>query len=300
MLGTEKVKVEDYPHLISNRMQAFDLHPLPLGRGQGRGALNPASLDNAPILYSEISPQITHKTITQTCLNCGKTWIAELLCSDKLCFECSSKRANHHSSLLLLLLSILNPKDSTMRFLTLTVKNTFNLPECYDKLRYNFSRLREHTLWKNNVFGGCYSIEITKGDFGWHVHLHCLYVGNFIPQDELRAAWAKLTKDSFIVDIRPIKNLSKMRREICKYPFKPLSAELLSDNEQIELNNFLHNKVLFVRLGSWREIDLKPNPARCCSCGSTLVITLTFESEDIRTLLRGDLPQTYDKRDWFG
>ena len=61
-----------------------------------------SSLDNAIL-----NRQSCHTFVTQKCLNCGKEWVANLPCADKLCLECSHKRSRKHSYTIFALLSAL-------------------------------------------------------------------------------------------------------------------------------------------------------------------------------------------------
>jgi len=251
-------------------------------------------LDN-PIL----NRQSCHQFITQHCLNCGKEWVSNLPCSDKLCLECSMKRSYKHGYVVFAILSALGllNRAHRLKFVTLTIKNVSSVSEGYIKLRRCFGVLQHRAIWKNafygrknrfgkrskgwNVRGGMGNFEVTNTGNGYHVHLHLLLDSDFIPQKQLSKLWLNITGDSKVVDVRVCSGTKEAIMEISKYSFKPADAVLWSDDMRLDFNVALKNKVLFFRFGSWRDVEFKPLAAKCGFCGSTLIMTLTFECADV-------------------
>ena len=100
---------------------------------------------------------------------------------------------------------------------TLTVKDGPDLLERFGKLHRSFQALNKqrhgkgsgHSTW-TNAKGGVASFEVKRGERSglWHPHLHAIVLCHpDRPMDAYRlsAEWLKITGDSFIVDIRPIK-----------------------------------------------------------------------------------------------
>lgn len=123
---------------------------------------------------------------------------------------------------------------------TFTVKNGPALAERFNHLRNAHRRLNRQRLdcinkaqkfteW-SKVAGGITSYEFTKkGEGEWHPHIHALVMlDGFIDQKALSEEWHDLTGDSFIVDIRRIKNkassggldIASGLLEVCKYALK--------------------------------------------------------------------------------
>lgn len=102
------------------------------------------------------------------------------------------------------------------------------------KIKDNFRALRRRDIWQNCV-GGIGRIENTfSSKYGWHPHIHSLLLlKNYIPQNLLSDAWAGITGDSKIVDIRQVRDVAAGLVETIKYPFKPGDLRKLG-KEQIQ------------------------------------------------------------------
>ncbi len=100
---------------------------------------------------------------------------------------------------------------------TLTVKDGPDLEERFEKLHRSFQALNKqrhgkgsgHSTW-TNAKGGVASFEVKRGGSSelWHPHLHAIVLchpSRPVDAYRLSAEWLKITGDSYIVDIRPIK-----------------------------------------------------------------------------------------------
>ena len=100
---------------------------------------------------------------------------------------------------------------------TLTVKDGPDLLERFNRLHRSFQALNKqrhgkgsgHSTW-TNAKGGVASYEVKRGEGSglWHPHLHAIVLchpDHPVDAYRLSAEWLKITGDSFIVDIRPIK-----------------------------------------------------------------------------------------------
>src|SRR5262249_52451990 len=68
--------------------------------------------------------------------------------------------------------------------------------------------------------GGFYSLEVTKEDNGWHLHLHALVDANFIDELMLADAWHKVTDGrGYIVKVKDARDKSYLQ-EVVKYAVK--------------------------------------------------------------------------------
>lgn len=262
-----------------------------------------------------------HSIITQKCLNCGRTWIAELSCGDKLCPICALKRSNKHSAIVYSILSTLGllNRATRLKFVTLTIKNVDSVAFGYYKLRDCFGKLQRRAIWRKSSYGrvnkngerhtgwcvrgGFGNFEVTNAGCGYHVHLHLLLDADFIPQKQLSKLWHQITGDSYIVDVRACSGTAEAIAEITKYSFKPADAVLWTDGMKQDFNAALKNKVLFFRFGSWRNVHLAKKSVVCGFCGSDLVITLDFENPDAASLIADNClyaTQRYTESDGFG
>jgi hypothetical protein len=123
------------------------------------------------------------------------------------------------------------------KFLTLTMKHTdLPLGEQIDKLNKDFRAFRRLKEISNRVKGGFWFLEIKKGkDDLWHIHLHCLVVSAWIAKEELSRLWLKCTGESYIIDIRKIKDAQAAAKYAAKYASKPAELRYFSLTERVEL-----------------------------------------------------------------
>ncbi len=144
-------------------------------------------------------------------------------CRERLCVWCAGARgAQLGDALLPLVQTMLRPW-----FLTLTVKNGPDLAERAAHLRQAFKKLRRRAWWRAHVVGGIAVEEVTRNERSgeWHPHLHLVIdadVPQAVLQAELAALWAAVTRDSFILDVRPFQGatVASDLRELCKYTAK--------------------------------------------------------------------------------
>ncbi len=128
--------------------------------------------------------------------------------------------------------------------LTLTVRNSNALSAGFKRLKTAFAAMKEQrrlyrcskTRHKYSQLAGLeamfYSYEITKNKkTGWHPHVHCFCLfeagkepdfpigGSAIQKKRsgLAREWFHYTGDSYIVDLRDIKNVEKAFQEVLKY-----------------------------------------------------------------------------------
>lgn len=139
-------------------------------------------------------------------------------CRDRFCLPCQKERAaliaNHLISLL---------EGEPARFITLTLAHRNEpLKDTLDRLYKDYAKLRRTGLWMRTVRAAAATLEITYNrDRGeWHPHLHILARGRYVPHADLKAAWHKITGDSFIVDIRYVKDQSRAAQYVAKYAAK--------------------------------------------------------------------------------
>ncbi len=104
-----------------------------------------------------------------------------------------------------------------------------------------------------NVLGIIACVEITRGQNGWHPHLHCVVTlekPRRVDARELRAEWFKLT-GGMQIDLAPIYDL----REVMKYALKP--GELLPKNKTPSKTS-RNGLCVSDRLEAWIQLRRKP------------------------------------------
>jgi hypothetical protein len=151
--------------------------------------------------------------------------------------------------------------------ITFTVKNGHSLHERFNTLSFSMKKYlqqrRNHLKNKGPYVEACkasaavWSYEFKKGKNSglWHPHIHAIWLCEIPPdQEQLSKDWLNVTKDSFIVDVRPINTQDDAVGgflEVFKYAVK--FAELpLADNW--EGYRVLNGRRLISSFGEFRGI----------------------------------------------
>ncbi|MCK4415394.1 MAG: protein rep [Candidatus Eisenbacteria sp.] len=180
-------------------------------------------------------------------------------CHDRFCLPCGRERSRIIAG---------NVKEriagEPARFLTLTLRSDAEpLAELLAKLTHDFCALRRTKLWRKRVTGGVAFLEVKwlAGTNRWHVHLHALLQGKYVPREEISTLWLKITGTSDVIDIRIVEDEAHCTHYICKYASKPLDRTVvvvpLRLDEAIEA---LKGKRLCMTFGSWRGYKLTEPP----------------------------------------
>ena len=180
-------------------------------------------------------------------------------CHDRFCLPCARERSRVIAT---------NVKDKLeaerARFLTLTLKSTTEpLAELLTKLTTDFATLRRSTLWRNKVTGGVAFLEVKwiERTERWHVHLHALVQGRYVPQDELSKTWLRITGTSHVIDIRIANDNAHVTHYITKYASKPLDHTVVVEPARLdEAVLAMKGKRLCTTFGSWRGYKLTEPP----------------------------------------
>ena len=109
------------------------------------------------------------------------TYMHSLTCKHKMCFICNSERKRKLRLLYFHFFTVSEPgliKNYDFMHLTLTVphdENGWRGNRVYNKeILSSFNELRKCFFWKESVYAGEYSVEVTKNKNGLHVHIHAL------------------------------------------------------------------------------------------------------------------------------
>jgi len=172
-------------------------------------------------------------------------------CHDRFCLPCANERSRRTARVIS---DFIKPK--TLRFLTLTLRNTGqSLADSLARLVASFRKLRNRPYWKQHVTGGASFIEckwIAQSQ-NWHPHLHILTEGRFMEREKLKTEWYAVTGDSYVIDIRLIKDTARAAEYVAKYATKGYSSSVFHDQARLEeAVTALAGKRLMMCFGRWR------------------------------------------------
>jgi hypothetical protein len=180
-------------------------------------------------------------------------------CHDRFCIPCGTARATRMVAALKA-----HVAGRTIRHLTVTLKHSNTpLPDQINRLLRSFAELRRRRLWTNNVVGGAAFMElkISSRDGLWHVHLHCLIEGTYLPQKPLVDAWHAITGDSTYLWIKPVPDSAGLSTYVCKYVTKPADASVFDHADKlVELMQAMKGTRLCTTFGTWRGYKLTEDP----------------------------------------
>lgn len=145
-----------------------------------------------------------------------------------------------------------------VRFITLTLRhNKAPLKSQIDRLHASFKKLRNLPLWKLSQLGGAAALEVKWTGVAWHPHLHVVAEGSFISKEQLSQAWHECTGDSFVVDVRALKDLADACHYVSKYITKGTNdAVWLDDDRALEWITASRGVRICNTFGSWRGFKL--------------------------------------------
>lgn len=176
-------------------------------------------------------------------------------CCDRFCKPCARQRAGIVARNLLE-----QVQDRRVRFVTLTLKTqTDSLDTELDRLYSSFAMLRRREFWKKRVDGGAALLEVkwNEGSQRWHPHLHIIVEGSYIPHALLKQAWYEVTGDSYVVDIRPIRNNRNVVRYITKYATDPVDRTIHGNVALLsEAIRAFKGRRTCLTFGTWRGFAL--------------------------------------------
>lgn len=214
-----------------------------------------------------------HEWTTICCSHCGDTFKVPIYCGDRFCYTCSPRRlARTRRRLTWLSDQAGIPFGMGFKFLTLTIRSEDDLPGMIKSLLKSFRRMRQRAFWKNNVDGGAFIVEIKRGSFGWHAHVHAVIVANYLDFDKVKALWRKVSTGHG-VDIR-----AKSSKESVNYMCKYMSKPNLDDESIEEINGALKGTRLFSPFGTWYALNGTYEQAApsCQKCGFQGFIPLMY------------------------
>jgi len=149
------------------------------------------------------------------------------------------------------------------KFITFTLRHSHSpLRDQIEALYRFFRHMRTHSLWKRKVKGGIwfFQVKYNPDTDEYHPHLHCLLDSQFIPQHSLSMIWQSITKDSKIVDIRPVRNRASAARYVARYCASPGNIADMPFPQRIALAEALHSRRICGTWGTASNLKLRTRP----------------------------------------
>lgn len=210
---------------------------------------------------------ITNDKLLTFCLCGSNAWIQEALegdtryrviceaCKNRWCQPCGRQRAATVAANIAEL-----TRGQDCRFITLTLRHsdtplTLQLRHLYE----SFAKLRRVRPWKQTQTAGVAFLELkwTEKTQHWHPHLHVIAKGTFIDQSALKAAWWRITGDSFVVDVRRVSSHEHAARYVTKYATKVLNSSIYRNHDRlVEAMKALKGKRMIIPFGEWKRAAL--------------------------------------------
>jgi hypothetical protein len=167
-------------------------------------------------------------------LTCGRHVISRKPfnnCEFRLCPHCASRRSKKIARKYLpMMTEFLKTGRFTPCHLVLTQahRKGETVAASRKRLMKSFGNLVKRKFFEQHFAGGVYAFEATISESVdvagcWHSHLHLLvFRRRFFDISHLRSEWKKVTGDSHVLRLDPVKDIQSGLREILKYVSKPL------------------------------------------------------------------------------
>lgn len=146
---------------------------------------------------------------------------------------------------------------------------TFTLKHCDDPLQLQikriydcFRKIRRRAYFQRLVTGGIwfFQLKFNQDTQQWHPHIHCLVAGQFLPHARLKSLWHKITGDSFVVDIRAVKDLKNVSSEVARYATSPADLTKVGLPQALDIHYSTKHRRICGSWGSAKSVTLKPTP----------------------------------------
>lgn len=223
--------------------------------------------------------------IYATCRNCRKHETFYFACNRRWCPLCNYKLTAARGAVLhAWSKTITQPKH-----LVLTITNFFVLTRKRIRdFQKALVRLRKQKLW-STIRGGCCSIEITKGETGWHLHAHLLLDTDWLDMPKVSQAWAAQVGQQFaIVKVKDVRG-SDYVQEVSKYVAKGSDLAEWPPEHLMEFIQAIKGLRFFFQFGTLlkrgkqirRDLNAARGAGKLCSCGCS---TFVYETEQMSIL----------------
>lgn len=206
------------------------------------------------------------------CTGCGNHQYHVNHCQQRLCAICGPKQAAKRAHKVhRITQAMTNPK-----WLTLTMQRVPDLAQGLKDIRAAFGRWRRLKDIKCIVNGGLYKIEAKAKPDGWHVHIHAIIDGAFLPVQLIWSTWSRaLGHTRAGAHIKKIEG-KLQARDFSKYAAKPEDVLEWTPAQVIEFVNAWRNVRMWQTFGRYFNFQLDAelnapaiNPNVCNRCGSS-------------------------------
>lgn len=209
-----------------------------------------------------------------------------LRCDLRICPNCGERFASK------IFVKYVNPikfrlshpkKTYSLKFLTLTkvyegkFQNSEEFRKEMKKFNKNVRIVMNKLFPKSSNSGGISVLEVGKN---FNIHAHIVVYGRYYPQNYLSKFWKKVTRDSFIVDIRRVKGKThSVLGYLIKYIVKPCNFNDASDYavylKALKSVRRVHSFGIFYNT----KLPEKDKFMRCPYCDNRLVFDAKFYGE---------------------
>lgn len=226
--------------------------------------------------YAELATKLRNCQETESlvcCSECGAHWYVLTRCRQRICPLCAFEEAKRRAKFL----KAMTAHMKYPKMLTLTMPRSSDEPQQQIRhLRQCFNKLRRHEVF-SQVVGGAYQIEVKPKPDGWHIHLHAIFDGPYMPQQRIFTAWRTITgADVPQVDIRSADN-DAAKEYVCKYASKAADYDRHSE-DVVRWYQATKGQRLFATFGKWYNAtmeellpagEFQPEAPPCPNCGRT-------------------------------
>ncbi len=196
--------------------------------------------------------------------NSGRLRLAADRCHNRWCEACQVEKRRLIARNLTNALTEQKTAGDRLRFITVTLKTTDTpLTDQLDRIYAAWRKLCQHPKIKPHIAGTISFFEVTLSMTTrlWHPHIHALVDGTYIAKDLLSQVWKEITTDSFIIDIKQIRNAAAAAGYVAKYASKAVSHYVWNNAERLEEAMFaLRSRRLFNTTGTFRKMNLSQPP----------------------------------------
>lgn len=147
------------------------------------------------------------------------------------------------------------------KMITLTLMHSDDPLQLQIKRLYDaFRKLRRRAYFQRLITGGVwfFQLKFNQRTEQWHPHIHCLVAGKFLPHARLKSLWHEITGDSYVVDIRPVKDLENASTEVARYATSPADISAVPLEQSLEIYHATKNRKICGSWGTAKKVTMKP------------------------------------------
>jgi hypothetical protein len=181
-------------------------------------------------------------------------------CKKPFCPDCAAERATRLGNQTdAKIREVMKTTKGRLCFLTLTMKNAATLDGGLVRLKKDFAKFKRRKDFRERIKGyfGAFEYTFNPKTKDFHLHLHLIVLrGKFWNQSDISDTWREVTGDSFIVDIREIKDIHKGVKEVCKYIVKSTDLMKMPDDKFREVVKMKKGTRMFISGGCFYNVKL--------------------------------------------